>query len=91
MSEYYKFTTKMTDNYKITVEASPIMEKVNQLYRQMAAGIDQELINNMPEHSIAKLLSQLLEAYTTNPRYIAEHPKDHAFMLLLDLKAEYDV
>lgn len=91
MSEPYKFTTKMTDDYILEVQATPDIGAVTQLYRQLAAGIDHELIRNMPEHSIVKLLEQLLDAYLNNPTYIAEHPKHHAFMLLLDLKAEYGI
>jgi len=91
--EPYKITTKMSKmpDYNIKIEATPQFEAIIQLYREMTKGIDEELIRNMPESAVVKLLSQLLEHYLGTPMFHNEYCSDEAHHLLLKLKAEYGV
>jgi hypothetical protein len=87
MKHPYKITTKMTGNYNLEVSATPQYEAVTALYREISKGIDEELIRNMPESAVVKLLSQLLEHYMSQSEYC----RDEAHHLLLKLKAEYNI
>ena len=81
----YKFKTTIED-YKIEVTATPQYDEISKIYAQICAGIDQELIRNMPEDAVIKLLSQLLEHYIGSPAF-DDYAKDTAYMMLLKLKS----
>lgn len=87
----YKITTEMVGDYNLVINATPQYEAVTQMYREISKGIDEELIRNMPESAVIKLLSQLLEHYIGSTMFHNEYCIDEAYHLLLKLKAEYGV
>lgn len=86
----YKFKTTLKD-YKLNVEAIPQYEAISGLYATLAKGIDEELIRNMPESVLIKLLSQLLEAYRQRPVSIGKESDIASLELLYALREEYGV
>ena len=89
MTGPYKFTSKMTD-YTLQVDATPEYEAITRMYRELIAGIDQELIRNMPNMALVKLLSQLLESFLSRQPLLGAGTSE-AHMMAIALKAEYDV
>lgn len=58
----YKFRTTIKD-MTATVKAEPVMEEITTLYKKIAAGIEEELINNMPPEALIKLMYALMSRY----------------------------
>ncbi len=57
----FDISTEWVEDYKLEVQARPIADKIAQLYCRVAMGIEEEVMNNMPEEAVNKLLKQLLD------------------------------
>ena len=84
----YKFKLDIEDNVA-TMSATPIMEEVTQLYKNLASGIEQEIIDNMPPESLKQLLWQLLSSYISND--MAYGPKALEAIVEAKYAIEYDI
>jgi len=88
----YKLTTKMTDDYKLEVTASPDYPEISNLYRALQEGIDKEILANMPERTYLKILNQLLERFiNTDPALVDIDAKNAAYLIRDTIKASYGI
>lgn len=86
----YRCKTTMKDHV-IAVEVVPQIEVIYNMYESLSKGLDEEFIRNMPEDTIIKLLSQLLEAYRQRPVSIGKGSDIASLELLYMLREEYGV
>lgn len=82
----FELDTTWTDDYVLQIKASPITNRIAQLYANIASGIEQEIINNMPIPSIERLLVQLTEAYLIKKEH--SRAKEEVYRLREKLREE---